>query len=24
LHRIGIGIYVNSGGWIYFTEDMAS
>ena len=24
LHRIGIGIYVNSGGWIYFTEDMVS
>ena len=24
LHRIGIGIYVNSSGWIYFTEDMVS
>ena len=24
LHRIGIGMYVTSYGWIYFTEDMAS
>lgn len=24
LHRIGIGIYVTSDGWVYFTEDMVS
>jgi uncharacterized protein YkwD len=24
LHRIGIGIYVDSRGWPWFTEDMAS
>lgn len=24
LHRIGIGIYIDSGGWIWFTEDMVS
>lgn len=24
LHRIGIGVYINSGGWVWFTEDMAA
>ena len=24
LHRIGIGVYVDSGGWIWFSEDMVS
>jgi hypothetical protein len=24
LHRIGIGIYVDAGGWIWFSEDMVS
>ncbi len=24
LHRIGIGIYVDSGGWLWFTEDMVA
>ncbi|WP_201368567.1 hypothetical protein [Ktedonobacter robiniae] len=24
LHRIGIGIYVDPSGWVWFTEDMVS
>ncbi len=24
LHRIGIGVYVDSSGWIWFSEDMVS
>ena len=24
LHRIGVGVYVDPGGWIWFTEDMAA